>query len=99
MKVRVLRSAQDDLANGRRFYDLRAPGVGSRFFDSLFSEIDSLTSFTRIHRVQFGFHRHLAAKFPFAIYYRVIDGEAVVFRILDCRRDPNWIQNALGITD
>lgn len=95
MKVRILRSALEDLAAGRRFYDQRAEGIGGYFFDSLFSEIDSLSLFAGIHRVQFGFHRLLARRFPFAIYYRILDGETVVFRVLDCRRAPNWIQNAL----
>jgi plasmid stabilization system protein ParE len=95
MKVRVLRSALEDLAAGRRFYERRAPEVGGYFFDSLFSEIDSLVLYGGIHRVQFGFHRLLARRFPFAVYYRVIAGEAVVFRVLDCRRDPNWIRKAL----
>ena len=95
MKVRILRSAFEDLAAGRQFYDRRAKGVGGYYFDSLFSEIDSLSLFGGIHRVQFGFHRLLARRFPFAVYYRVIAGEAVVFRVLDCRRDPNWIRNAL----
>lgn len=98
MKVRVLRPALDDLAAGRRFYDRSAQGIGGYFFDSLFSEIDSLSLFAGIHRVRFGFHRLLAKRFPFAIYYRVINGEAVVFRVLDCRRDPNWIRSALERT-
>ncbi len=54
MKVRVLRSALEDLAIGRRFYDRRAEGVGGYFFDSLFSEIDSLVLYAGIHHVQFG---------------------------------------------
>lgn len=95
MKVRILRSALEDLAAGRRFYDARTSALGNYFFDSLFSEIDSLVLFAGIHRVQFGFHRLLAKRFPFAIYYRLIEGEAVVFRVLDCRRNPSWIQNAL----
>lgn len=98
MKVRVLRSALEDLATGRRFYDRQAEGVGSYFFDSLFSEIDSLVLYAGIHHVQFGFHRLLAKRFPFAVYYRVIAGEAVVFRVLDCRRNPTWIRKALGTT-
>jgi hypothetical protein len=98
MKVRVLRPALEDLAAGRRFYDRRAEGVGSYFFDSLFSEIDSLFLYAGIHHAQFGFHRLLAKRFPFAVYYRVISGEAVVFRVLDCRRDPNWIRKALEKT-
>lgn len=95
MNVRVLRSALDDLAKGRRFYAQRGEGVGGHFFDSLFAEIDALALHAGIHFVQFGFHRVLAKRFPFAIYYRVIAGEAVVFRVLDCRRDPSWIRMAL----
>jgi hypothetical protein len=41
MKVRILRSAIEDLAAGRKFYDQQQAGVGDYFFDSLFSEIDS----------------------------------------------------------
>lgn len=95
MKVRVLRSALEDLAAGRRFYDRRTEGVGGYFFDSLFSEIDSLVLYAGAHHVELGFYRLLAKRFPFALYYRVISGEAVVFRVLDCRRDPNWIRKAL----
>ena len=95
MKVRILRSALEDLSNGRRFYQRRGPAVGAYFFDSLFSEIDSLVLYAGIHKIHLGHHRLLARRFPFAIYYRVIADEAVVFRVLDCRRDPNWIRKAL----
>lgn len=95
MKVRILRPAVEDIAAGRQFYDARAPGVGDYFFDSIFAEIDSLVLYAGIHHRHFGFHRLLARRFPFAIYYRVISDEVVVFRVLDCRRDPNWIRKAL----
>jgi hypothetical protein len=49
MKVRVLRSALDDLANGREFYNQQQEGVGDYFFDSLVSEIDSLVLYAGIH--------------------------------------------------
>jgi plasmid stabilization system protein ParE len=83
MKVRLLRSAFDDLAAGRDFYDRQQEGVGDYFFDSLFSEIDSLALHAGIRRTVFGFQRLLAKRFPYAIYYRLIEGEAVVFRVLD----------------
>ena len=95
MKVRVLRSALEDLAAGRRFYDQQKAGVGAGFFDGLFSEIDSLVAHAGVPRVVLGFHRLLARRFPYAVYYRVIGNEAVVFRVLDCRRDPKWIRRAL----
>jgi hypothetical protein len=96
MKVRVLRPAIEDVATGRTFYDAQASGVGTYFFDSIFAEIDSLVLYGGIHRIQFGFHRLLARRFPYAIYYRILNDEAVVFRVIDCRRDPTWIRNALG---
>ena len=98
MKVRVLRSAFDDLASGREFYNLQQQGVGQYFFNSLFSEIDSLVLYAGIHRLKFGYHRMLARRFPYAIYYRILKEEVVVFRVLDCRRDPEWIRQALKET-
>ena len=95
MKVRVLRLALEDLASAREFYDRQTAGVGDYFFDSLFAEIDSLTLHGGIHGVRFGFYRLLARRFPYGIYYRLVAGEAVVFRVLDCRRDPNWIRATL----
>ncbi|HSH95434.1 MAG TPA: type II toxin-antitoxin system RelE/ParE family toxin [Roseimicrobium sp.] len=97
MKVRVLRTALEDLSAGRRFYDRQEKGAGDYFFDSLFADIDSLISHAGIHRVQFGFHRLLSKRFPYAIYYRVVAGEAIVFRVLDCRRDPRRIRQELGL--
>jgi hypothetical protein len=95
MKGRVLRPALDDLAAGRQFYDRQREGVGGYFFDSVFAEIDSLVLYAGVHRMQFGYHRLLAKRFPYAVYYRVVGSEAIVHRVLDCRRDPNWIRRAL----
>jgi hypothetical protein len=41
----MLTSAFNDLAAGREFYEQQREGVGAYFFDSLFSEIDSLSIF------------------------------------------------------
>jgi hypothetical protein len=43
MKLRILRSALEDLGSAREFHERQADGVGDYFFDALFSEIDSLT--------------------------------------------------------
>jgi hypothetical protein len=96
MKVRILRPAFEDLITGRRCYDRDEMGVGDYFFNSLFADIDSLVLYAGIHPIRYGFHRLLAKRFPFAVYYRVIGTEAVVFRVLDCRRDPRRIQHALA---
>lgn len=55
----------------------------------------SLKVFAGIHEMSEGFHRMLAKRFPFAVYY-LIEGKTIaVYAILDCRRDPKWIVNRL----
>jgi hypothetical protein len=95
MKVRILSPAERDLGEGYRFYESQSPGLGSYFLDSLYSDIDSLSYFGGIHQIVFGYHRQLSKRFPFAVYYRIIDGAVVVFAVLDCRRDPSWIREKL----
>jgi hypothetical protein len=62
--------------------------LGNYFLDALFSDIDSLELYAGIHIKVFDFHRLLAKRFPYAVYYQV-DGETcIVFRVLDCRQEP-----------
>lgn len=95
MKVQILDEAQEDLVDGFRFYESQSPGLGGYFLDSLFSDIDSLQIYAGIHALHFGYHRLLSKRFPYAVYYRVEDNVARVRAVLDCRRDPAWIENRL----
>lgn len=96
MTVRLLTSAFNDLVAGREFYERQGAGMGGYFLDSLFSDIDSLALYGGIHPKIFGYHRLLAHRFPCAIYYKQVSAsEIVVYRILDCRRDPAKISRAL----
>ena len=95
MRIRILSLAEEDLEEGYRFYELQSPGLGSYFLDSLYSDIDSLAYFGGIHQIVFGYHRQLSKRFPFAVYYRIIDDVGVVLAVLDCRRNPSWIRERL----
>jgi len=95
MRIKVLSSAVDDLSAGRIFYEHQAEGVGAYFFDSLFSDIDSLALYAGIHPIIHGYHRMLSKRFPYAIYYKVENDLAVVWRVLDLRRNPDSIRDAL----
>lgn len=96
MRVRVLTSAFNDLEAGRKFYNKQGTGIGEYFFDSIFSDIDSLMLYGGIHSKKLGFHRFLASRFPYAIYYKVSGNDTVdVYRILDCRQDPAGADKAL----
>ncbi len=98
MKVLILPSAQNDLAEGFAFYEKQQSGLGAYFLDSLFADIDSLALHGGVHRRVFGAHRLLGRTFPFAVYYDVETDTARVKAVLDCRRDPKWILAKLSKT-
>ena len=54
MKVRILSSAFNDLASGRAFYDDQGAGLGDYFYDSVFSDIDSLALYGGIPLQDYG---------------------------------------------
>ena len=98
MKVTVLQSAEDHLAEGVGFYEQQSDGLGVDFLHALLADIAALARYGGIHSRCFGFHRSVADRFPFAVYYR-LDGEEVkVHAVLDCRRSPAWIRRRLRRT-
>lgn len=91
MRIKILRQAKEDIALARDFYDAQELGVGEYFVSQISAEIDSLSYLGGIHRIVDGFHKMVARRFPYAIYYR-IDGDCVkVYAVLDGRRNPDWI--------
>ena len=96
MNIKLLSPAWEDLSGGRSFCEKQGDGLGEYFFDSLFSDIDSLTLYGGIHPKFFGYHRMLSKRFPYAIYYK-LEGDLVivVWRVLDLRRDPKKIRQSL----
>jgi plasmid stabilization system protein ParE len=95
VKIKILPSALEDLDRGRRFYARQGKSVGDYFLDSLFSDIDSLELYAGIHLKVFDFQRLLAKRFPYAVYYKVDGDVCIVFRVLDCRQEPDKTTDAL----
>ncbi len=80
---------------GFRFYERQASGVGWYFLETLNSDIESLRLYAGIHPRVFGYYRMLSKRFPFAVYYDLLEEEIRVWRVLDCRRDPQWMRAQL----
>ena len=95
MKVKILLSGIKDIEAGKDFYDSQDKGVGGYFLETIFSEIESLRLHGGIHKKVFGYFRLLARKFPYAIYYIIDENVVVVYRIIDCRRDPKFHRKSL----
>ena len=95
MRIEILNLAIEDLIQGFRFYESQSKGLGDYFIDSIFSDIESLQLYAGIHTHYFGYHRLLAKRFPFAIYYRLKKEIVRVYAVLDCRRNPAGIRDRL----
>jgi plasmid stabilization system protein ParE len=95
-RVIILVDAAEDIEAARDFYEEQEAGVGEYCVDSLLADIESLGLFSGIHALHFEFHRMLASRFPFGIYYRENGDETQVFAVLDLRRDPSWIRKEIG---
>jgi plasmid stabilization system protein ParE len=101
MKTRPVVVSEDavaDLGMARAFYDRQEEGLGRYFLSSLVSDLESLSFFAGIHSVRFGYHRMLAKRFPFAIYYEVREELVIVIAVLDMRQNPSAIASRLSGT-
>ena len=96
MKVQILDTAEEDLVEGFWFYERQQPGLGAYFLNSIYADLHALEETAGVHRIVYkNYHRALATRFPFALYYSLSEQTAFVRAIVDCRRDPTWIREHL----
>lgn len=93
--VYLMEEAVEDLDRGKAFYHLQGSGVDDYFWDCMIADIQSLVIYAGVHRKKAGFHQMFAKRFPYAIYYEIIEEVVYVAAILPMRRDPAWISNTL----
>ena len=61
----------------------------------MFSDVDSLELYAGSHMKVFDFHRVLSKRFPYAVYHKLDGDICIVFRVLDCRQEPEKTTDAL----
>ena len=94
--IQILSEAETDLEDGRFFYDEQGTGVGSYFWNSLISDIESLVIFGGVHSKEHGYYRMTSKRFPYSIYYTVKTDTAYVVAVLPEKRNPAWIAQKLN---
>ena len=50
MKIKLLRQAEADIERAIRFYKVQQEGLGSYFYNSILSDIESLTIYCGYHK-------------------------------------------------
>ena len=88
MKIRILTEAYRDLVKGKKFYELQEESVGSYFIDTLYSDVDSLVLYAGIHRKVRDYFCMFSKRLPYAVFYKIEENEIRIYRVLDCRQDP-----------
>jgi len=89
--IRLLDEARNDLLAGRAFYETLQPGIGAYFWGSLLSYIEFLHVHAGVHQRHFGFHRMLAKRFPYAVFYELSVQHITIVAALPLRRSPGWL--------
>ena len=89
MRLVLRRQAKLDLADARRWYEERRPGLGDIFLDAVDAVLGVLLNHPNIHpRVSERVRRASVSRFPYGVFYTV-EGETIrVIAILHNARDP-----------
>ena len=88
-KVLTTEFALNDLELGRAFYAQTSKELGDYFYDTIISDLESLQFYAGIHLKEDNFYKMFSQKFPYSIYYDVLEDDiAQVVAIFDQRREP-----------
>lgn len=78
MRVELSEDASLDLARGCEFYRARGGALSAYFLRSIREDLRELRTIGGVHEIHHGFHRMVARRFPFAIYYECLEGRVLV---------------------
>lgn len=96
IRVRISEDALQDLNTGFLFYEAQEAGLGDYFAACLRADIEGLRVSAGAHRVVYkDYHRLLSKVFPYGIFYTLSKEGALVWAVIDLRRDPDWIRERL----
>ena len=83
-----------EVLEARRWYEERQPGLGARFAAAVEDAVERLTAkpfaFPCVHGET---RRAILRRFPYAVYFRVLDDNIVVLSVIHGRRDPRQWQS------
>ena len=98
IRVQISEEALRDLNEGFLFYERQEPGLGDYFVTCLRSDIERLKFAAGTHRIVHEDYQHVVSKiFPYGVFY-TLDSKAdlaIVWAVIDLRRDPRWIRDHL----
>ncbi len=88
--VRVRLRARNDIEDAARWYESQQLNLGGEYLNEIAAAFDKLAenpkAYPAIHRET---RRLLLQRFPFGVFYRIIDNRVIVLAVMHSSRDPN----------
>lgn len=95
-KVQFSPGAMDDLREANAWYEGKAKGLGGVFSDAVYEQSTLLEVTPQKYRVA---HRDIRRcsirRFPYSMYFRVLDDRVVVLMVHAVRKDPSLLKTVL----
>jgi plasmid stabilization system protein ParE len=93
MRANFTATAEQDVAEAVEWYEDRQPGLG----DDLLGEVRAIVHRIELNPQQFpliheNVRRGLLRRFPYAVFFRLTEDEALVVAVFHTSRDPGRLQ-------
>lgn len=96
MKIRVLTSAEQELAEAVNYYNEQSPGLGYEFAAEVKNTLNRIVSFPNAWPLfSTRSRRCIANKFPYGVLYQMRPDHILIVAIMHLKRDPKKWQERL----
>lgn len=86
--------AEAELASAQGWYDQQRQGLGVELVAQVEATLQRIDRTPQMHGTIYqDVRRAVVRRFPYVVYYRIVDGEAVVIAIVHGSRDPKTWQS------
>lgn len=87
--VRIRPEAELDLQDAYDYFEQCRAGLGAEFMECVQSSLAKISSNYKYYPIVYNsIRRILVSRFPFAVFFKVVNHIIVVFAVLHCAREP-----------
>lgn len=96
MQLILRPEAEGDINNARKWYESQREGLGDEFLLAVEAQLAAIQRYPMAYRTIFQEVRHVLTKrFPYGIFFQVIDDAVIVIAVMHSKRNPAWWQGRM----
>lgn len=91
--MRFVPEIEEDVLGGYFWYEEKSFGLGEEFLRMFYACANELSRNALLYQKVYGdVRRRLLRRFPYVIYFRIMENEIIVLGLYHCARDPRTIR-------